>query len=101
MVGLFKAWKNNEVTFYELETITVDSSGLALNVKHFNADLSGWEEKDKYERFAFVSAGKDEVVFKGLTYRKLSADTIKIILDMKKKDGSIHQIEIVMNKTEL
>lgn len=94
MVGLFKVWKNDRVSFYEIETITVDSAGLALNVKHFNADLTGWEEKEEVVRFAYVSAEKEKIKFKGITYQKISPDTLQILLFSRDKDGNISEIEI-------
>ena len=100
MVGLFKVWKNSKVSFYEIETITIDSSGLALSVKHFNADLSGWEEKDDVVRFPFVSAGEEEIRFKGVTYRKTSSESLRITLDTRDKDGNVHQIEINLEKSK-
>lgn len=98
MVGTFKVWKDGKVSFYEIETITIDSSGLSLNVKHFNADLTGWEEKEEVVKFPFISAGKEEISFKGITYRKISVDLLQIMLDSRDPDGNINKIEINCNR---
>ncbi|MEN7537958.1 DUF6265 family protein [Aurantiacibacter flavus] len=62
---------NGDVMFYELMTIVPDGEGsLALVLKHFNADLSGWESKSATdaERFPLVALGDRKVTFGGLIY---------------------------------
>jgi hypothetical protein len=98
MVGLFKVWKDEKVSFYEFETITSGSSGIVLKVKHFNANLTGWEEKDEFVTFPLVRAGKDEIIFEGLSYRRVSEDSIILLLDSKDKEGNIHKIELSLNR---
>jgi hypothetical protein len=91
MVGTFKLIKDDKVIFYEIETISADSAGFSLKLKHFNADLTGWEEKEEVIRFPLISASEDEIKFKGLSYRKVSDDSIRITLDIKDKDGNIRE----------
>lgn len=100
MVGMFKVWKEGRVSFYEIETITIDNSGISLNVKHFNEDLTGWEEKDEVAKFPFVSAGKDEIRFEGLTYKKISGDSLQIVLDTRDSNGKINTIEINCSRAD-
>ena len=91
MVGTFKMTINGEVQFYEIMTITVDSSGPVLKLKHFNSDLTGWEEKDEVISFSFNSAKESELSIGALTYKKLAEDSLHILVDRKSKDGSIRQ----------
>jgi len=88
MVGTYKQINKDTVTFYEIMTITADGDGAALKVKHFNADLTAWEEKDGWTLFPFIEATENEIRFDGLVYRRLSPDTMQIVLRMKGKDGS-------------
>jgi hypothetical protein len=91
MVGTFKLIKDGKVIFYEIEIITADSAGFALKLKHFNSDLTGWEEKDEVIRFDFISAREGGIKFKGLSFRKVSEDSLLIVLDTKDKDGNIRE----------
>lgn len=45
MMGMFKLVKGGEVAFYELLTIVEENGSLVLKLKHFDADLAGWEER--------------------------------------------------------
>ena len=91
MVGTFKMSVNGKVQFYELMVITVDSTGPTLKLKHFNSDMTGWEEKDEVINFSFNSAGKNELSIGALTYMKLAEDSLHILVDRKSKDGGIRQ----------
>ena len=42
MMGSFKLVVNDEVNFYELETISEENESLLLKIKHFDAALTGW-----------------------------------------------------------
>ncbi len=99
MCGTFKLMTNNNVNFYEIFTITIDSTGPVLRLKHFNADFTGWEEKDEIVTFPFISASDGELHFDGLIYRKRSEKTMQIILKIKNSDGKITKNIIDCQKT--
>ena len=46
MMGMFKLISDGDVYFYELMTIVEQEGTLMMRLKHFNNDLTGWEEKD-------------------------------------------------------
>jgi hypothetical protein len=56
MMAVFRLVKENKTEFYEIETISEESGSLILRLKHFAADLKGWEEKEETEDFP---AGKN------------------------------------------
>jgi len=89
MCGTFKLMTNDGINFYEIFAITIDSTGPVLKLKHFNANLTGWEEKDEVVTFPFISAGDGELKFDGLIYRKKSEKTMQVILRMKNSDGKV------------
>lgn len=89
MCGTFKLMTNGTVSFYEIFTITIDSEGPVLRLKHFNADLTGWEEKDEVVTFRYVGGDSSEILFEGLTYRRTSDKTMQIILKTKDSDGKV------------
>ncbi len=99
MCGTFKLMVNDAVSFYEIFTITLDSAGPVLRLKHFNADLTGWEEKDEVITFPFVGGDANELSFDGLVYRKTSENTMRIILNIKDSEGNITENVIDCTKT--
>jgi hypothetical protein len=93
MVGSFKLVVDNKVAFYEIMTITADSTGYNLKLKHFNADLTGWEEKNDVITFPYVSSSEKQIKFNGLEYKLQSDDTMKIVVGLKSNDNE-HQVII-------
>jgi len=91
MVGTFKMSVNGEVQFYELMVITVDSTGPTLKLKHFNSDMTGWEEKDEVINFAFNSAKENELSVGATTYKLIAKDSLDIFVDVGNKDGSVRR----------
>ncbi len=91
MVGTFALIVNDEIKFYEIMIITLDSTGPVLKLKHFNTDLIGWEEKDKVITFPFVRASDNRIEFDGLVYEKTSSEELRITVSMKQSDGTISQ----------
>ncbi len=80
MVGMFKFAQDNDVKFYELQTIATEDNSLVLRIKHFRPDMVGWEEKDRSVEFPLVKINEREAFFSGLTYRKISDDEIHIFV---------------------
>ena len=78
MVGTFKLTVEGAVQFYELMTIVPDSAGPQMRLKHFNADLTGWEEKGEVVEFRFESASAKKAKWGGLTYERTAEDSLKI-----------------------
>ncbi len=99
MCGTFKLMVNDAVSFYEIFTITFDSAGPVLRLKHFNADLTGWEEKDEVITFPFVGGDANELRFDGLVYRKTSDNTMQILLKTKDSEGTVTENVIDCTKT--
>jgi len=53
MMGAYRMIRDGKVVFYELQTITEENSSLVFKLKHFNADLSGWEGKEAAASITF------------------------------------------------
>lgn len=68
MMGMFRHIKDGEPVFYEF--LLLDETGIRL--KHFNPDLTGWEEKDDMTTFQMISYSKDKIEMKGLVIEKKS-----------------------------
>ena len=81
---------SGEVMFYELMTIVPDGEGsLALVLKHFNDDLSGWEgvSAAEAEKFPLVSLEEGKAVFGGLTYELGEDGKLHIRVQIEDDDG--------------
>ena len=89
MAGFFKLVVDDQVKFYEFYILTIDTTGPVLKLKHFNADLTGWEEKDRMVEFQYKGRTDDELQFDGLVYRRVSNDSLQILLNMKDSDGKV------------
>ena len=83
IVGTFKLVRNGEPSFYELMVIAQRDETVDLRLKHFNADMTGWEEKDDYLTFSLVSVSENEANFGGLTYRLTEDDRLEVYLAMR------------------
>ena len=77
MVGHFRQLNTDgSVMFYELITIVEQGGTLAYRLKHFNADLTGWEEKDKVVSFPLTDRNGDRLDFSGLVYERTGKDSM-------------------------
>ncbi|SMC86361.1 DUF6265 family protein [Novosphingobium sp. B1] len=77
MVGHFRQLnKDGTVMFYELITIVEESGSLSYRLKHFNADLTGWEEKEKVVSFPLTARKGDSFDFSGLVYERTGKNTM-------------------------
>lgn len=86
MLGIFRLLKDGKNVFYEFIVITEAEGTISVRLKHFNPDMTGWEEKDKTVDFRLVELGENVAYFNGLTYR-LDGDTLKIYLALKGSEG--------------
>jgi len=87
MVGMFRLVKDGEAAFYEIFTLTEEDETVLLRLKHFNSDLTGWEEKDETVDFPLVALEEGQAFFDGLTYQRRGPDEIQVYLAMHTKDG--------------
>jgi len=70
MVGTFvQETAEGEIQFSEILYLMEEDGTLVLRLKHFNADLTGWEEKDDMLTFRLVSIEPCAAYFHALTLR--------------------------------
>jgi hypothetical protein len=67
MVGVFRLVADGEPSFYEICLLREHEGSLVYRVKHFHADLSGWEERSDFVEFPLVKLEPGLVQFAGLT----------------------------------
>ena len=80
MVGVFRLTENDEVTFYELITIDNEANGAVMRLKHFHANLHGWEEKNEVETWPATILGKHSVRFGPVDYTLVGDDALNVVV---------------------
>lgn len=93
MMGMYRHInEEGELVFYEF--LMLDDTGLRL--KHFNPDLTGWEEKDEMTTFEMISFSKDRIELKGLTFERTSDAEMVITLKMSRGEEPHTQVFTMM-----
>ncbi|SHI60905.1 DUF6265 family protein [Pseudozobellia thermophila] len=92
MMFSFKLVADGGVGFYELGHIRELDDTLVYELKHFNADLKGWEEKDEVRRFQLVKVEGNRVYFEGFTFEKVSDDQVVIYALIGGEDGKEQEV---------
>jgi hypothetical protein len=87
MMGMFRLIKDDKIVFYEFFRLAEESGSLMLRLKHFHADLKGWEQKDDTVTFPLVKIGPGELIFEGMTFRRTSPDEILVTVMIGSRSG--------------
>jgi hypothetical protein len=91
MMGMFRLVREGKTSFYELMTLVEENGSLSLRVKHFNPDLTGWEEKGETVDFPLVAIAGDRYLFDGLTFHRHGSDAVTIYVAISAKDGAVRE----------
>ena len=91
MMSSFRLIHENEVSFYEFIVIREIDSTITMQLKHFDNELRGWEEKDKSVTFPLVEISEDAVYFEGLTFKRISPDEMTVYVLINEED-SINEV---------
>jgi len=91
MMGMYKLVNGDSIVFYELMTVVEEAGSVTLRLKHFNPDLSGWEEKDASVSFPLVGLEPGALYFDGLSFQRLDPDTLRVYLAIGGRDGSVRE----------
>ena len=100
MMGMYRLITKDAVTFYEFLTLVEENGSLALRLKHFNPDMTGWEEKDGFVTFRLVRMGPGEAYFGGLTFRRIGDDRLDIFLALRERSGTIREEKFEMQRVK-
>ncbi|MFO7610763.1 MAG: DUF6265 family protein [Candidatus Krumholzibacteriia bacterium] len=83
MAGLFRLVTDAGPSFYEIMALLVVDGRLTMRLKHFDALLHGWEEKDETIDFPLVEVAPDTWYFDGLTLVREGPDAMALHLRVK------------------
>ncbi|WP_025742613.1 DUF6265 family protein [Aquimarina pacifica] len=86
MMFSFKLVIDNKVKFYEIGGITQKDSTLLLQLKHFDGDFKGWEEKEKTIDFRLVKIEKNIIYFDEFTFEKVSPSEMNVYININNDD---------------
>jgi hypothetical protein len=100
MVGSFSFAEADQLIFSEHFTLSKEENSVVLKLKHFDDQLAGWEEKDKYVTFRFIKRDRDEFYFNGLTYARRGEDTLVAAVRIKHDDGTVGTSEFVFKRVK-
>jgi hypothetical protein len=78
MLGMYRLIKDGKPVFYELLTFSEENASLVLNLKHFEPNLTSWEEKAESRRFKLVAKAPGTLYFEGMTFIRNDDDTITV-----------------------
>lgn len=90
MVGTFRFIMNGELIFSEYMNMVEEDGKLSLKIKHFNRDLTPWEEKEDWTVFKFIKTEGQTAYFSGITFHR-TGDELKIRMAMT--DQGVKSIE--------
>ena len=93
MVGTFvQETGEGGIRFSEILYLMEEEGTLVLRLKHFNADLTGWEEKDKMLTFRLVAVEDCAAYFRSLTLRCDGEDGLLAAVRMKSAGDEINEL---------
>ena len=98
MMFVFKLVVNEKVAFYEVGHIRQEGETLILRLKHFNSNLTGWEEKDKTVDFKLVKLEGNRVYFDDFTFEKINESEINIYVVIEQENGSKEEVKFNYKK---
>lgn len=87
MLGTFRLVNEDGPVFSEHMLLTEVEGAVVLRLKHFNPDLTGWEEKDGFVDFELLSVEDQTAWFDGLTIIRRGAQ-LTLHLAMQSQEGA-------------
>lgn len=93
MVGTFvQETDESGIRFTEHMYLMEEEGTLVLRLKHFNADLTGWEEKDGMLTFRLIAVEDCAAYFRSLTLRCDGEDGLLVAVRMKSAGEEINEL---------
>ena len=91
MPGHFYVANDGKASMYEFVMIAEVGDSIEYRVRHFNPDMTAWEEKERFVRFPLVAAEGNNWYFDGLTIRRTGPDSSEHVVRIKGKDGKVSE----------
>lgn len=97
--GFYRLVVDGAVRFYELLAIREEEGSLTLSLKHFDPDLTGWEEREEVQEFRLVKIEEGAAYFDGFTFRLLPDGRLEIAVAME-RDGEVTEGRFVYRRVD-
>jgi hypothetical protein len=91
MLGMYRLIRDGKPAFYEILTLAETGGSLMLRLKHFNPDLTGWEEKDQTVDFPFLGKAGALLHFEGMAFQPEGQEAVTVFLAIEQKDGTFRE----------
>ena len=99
MVGHFRLVRDGKPIFYEIMTLLEHEGSVEMRLKHVNADMTGWEEKNGFVTFKLVKLDPDAAWFNGLTFKRINDDLIEGYLALRNRQtGEVSEEKFVYRR---
>lgn len=98
MMGVFRQDGPEGPVFYEILLIREEGDSLILRLKHFHADLRGWEEKDERLEWPLAFLGEREAVFGPARFHSPDPTRLQITVTMRRRDGSHGELKFDLSR---
>lgn len=82
MAGTFMLTNADSLVLYEMMALVEANGSIAMWVKHFHPDFTGWEEKNDKVIFPLVRLAPDGLYFSGLTFKRIDDDSMNVFVAM-------------------
>ena len=93
MMFVFRLVNEGKVSFYEIGHITEEGNSLILQLKHFNRDLSGWEEKEETVDFKLVRLEENKAYFDNFTFEKINENAMNLYVVISEGDDKKEEVK--------
>ncbi|MGF1607150.1 MAG: DUF6265 family protein [Rhodothalassiaceae bacterium] len=98
MTGMFQLVEDGAQRFSEIFVLDDFGDGPVLRLKHFDAELKGWEAQDGFISFRLIKTEPDRASFKGLVYERTADDAMAVHLDIRRADGSVRTETLIFQR---
>lgn len=98
MMFVFRLIAEGKVVFYEVGGIRQVEKTLLMQLKHFNGDFTGWEEKDQTVDFKLVKIDRNKVYFDQLTFEKISDNEMNVYVVIGDDNGNQEEVKFNYKK---
>ncbi|WP_282112567.1 DUF6265 family protein [Maribacter stanieri] len=98
MMFSFRLLDKGEVSFYEFGHLIEIDATLILQLKHFDANLSGWEERDENIDFKLVKVEENRFYFDDFTIEYISDKEINMYVEVGDEDGTSNEVKFNYHK---
>lgn len=90
MSGMYRLTRGDKTLLYELMVVAEHEGSLVVRLKHFNADLTGWEEKGEVRSFPLVARREGTFQFQGMSFHP-EGDRLTIYLAIEQPDKPLEE----------